>query len=225
MIGALCLGTRLAIRRSTELVMQRIYMTVFVLIASGVPVLATPQDRVAKEPASSGEVPKPFHFLVEGSIGDLNAAWANLPFDRITFERTTCFGACPAYKVTFYRGAPKSGRNESYADRFGRAELNVTRTSLRDKYFPHFPEAVGNFEGWVDISTFARLSYLIQNSGLHLRDRYVAGWTDSASTIVSVSGPGISKTILDYGGVGPIELWGIQESIDSAAKSVAWKRR
>ena len=78
----------------------------------------------------------------------------------------------------------------------------------------------------MDIWTFAKLSYLIQQWGLTLKDNpSPIVHQDAPSAMVSVSGPGISKTVHDYGGVRTIELWSIQEAIDSAAKSVLWKRR
>ena len=41
---------------------------------------------------------------------------------------------------------------------------------------------------------------------------------------MTVTGPGINKTVLDFNNAGPIELWGLQEAIDSIAKSVVWTR-
>ena len=76
------------------------------------------------------DVPPEFRFLVRGSVGSakqLQEAWDALPLDSITLERTQCFGACPAYSVTFYKrtAAVKKGE-QTYENAFGRAELVVT---------------------------------------------------------------------------------------------------
>jgi hypothetical protein len=89
-----------------------------------------------------------------------------------------------------------------------------------------FPEARGAFEGRVDIFTFAKLSYLIQEWALPLADEPPRmSITDSTAAIVSVSAPAVSKAIHDYGAVRTIELWAVQEAIDSAAQSIAWTRQ
>jgi hypothetical protein len=198
------------------------------MFASSVAGVRAAQEAGVARPASSSDVPKHFQFLYKPTFetGGMVEAWAGLPFDTITLERTRCYGECPAYKVTFYRGTPTPSRPESYEETFwGRAELVVTRAARSDNDRRGFPEAVASFDGRVNLFAFGRLSHLIQKSGLQMNDRYLSQWTDSSSAIVSVSGPGITKTVLDYGGVGPIELWGLQEAIDSAAKSIAWKRR
>ena len=61
---------------------------------------------------------------------------------------------------------------------------------------------------------------------LRLEPRYepTVGWSASSGTVVTVTGPGINKTVLDINNAGPIELWGLQEAIDSIAKSVVWTR-
>src|SRR5262245_42546838 len=211
--------------------MQRLCMTLLMLV-SGAAIVATAQETivvVGRAPYSYPDVPKPFRFLFEGSIpsGQLNTAWAELPFDSVTLERTSCRGTCPAYTVTFYRGASKTASNESLDDQFGRAALTVTRVSPRaDPNFRRFPEAIGNFEGRVNIFTFAKLSLLVDKWALSLKDDpSPIVHTDAPWATVSVSGPGISKAVQDYGGVRTIELWSVQEALDSAAKSVAWTRR
>src|SRR5206468_3118620 len=44
---------------------------------------------------------------------------------------------------------------------------------------------------------------------------YTSGWSDQQTITVTVTASGNSKTASEYGGVGPIELWGIQQAIDS----------
>jgi hypothetical protein len=211
--------------------MRRCFVTILILVASGPGLVPAAQENVTvagRTPYSFSDIPTPFRFLFEGAIraGGLNEAWAGLPFDSITLERTTCLGTCPAYTVTFYRGTSKSVGDESFDDRFGRAVLTVTRVARTERYSRRFPEATGNFEGRVDVWTFGNLSYLIQKWGVTVNDGTPPlVRTDAPAAILRVSGPAISKTVSDYGGVRTIELWSIHEAIDSAAKSIAWRRR
>lgn len=211
--------------------MRRLGLTMFISLIAGGAVVPTAQETVVvvgRDLYAFADVPKPFRFVFQGFVpeGGLKAAWDELPFDSITLERTSCLGTCPAYVVTLYRGRSTTANNESMDDRFGRAELTVTRVSRTDAYFRRFPEARGNFEGRVDLWTFAKLSYLIQQWGLTLKDDpSPLVHQDAPAALVTVSGPGVSKTVHDHGGVRTIELWSVQEAIDSTAKSIAWKRR
>jgi len=165
------------------------------------------------------QVPSEFRFLYEGSIrgGQLKAVWAALPCESITLER-------PAYKVTFHRGAPLGRWEEKYEDRLGRAELQAHVSSRSvDSYTKSFPEKNGAFVGRIDIWSYGRLCRLIEATQFHrLPDQYVAPWTDDSIVIVTTVTDRRSKRVLEHGGVGPIELWGVQEAIDSIAKGIKW---
>ncbi len=171
-------------------------------------------------------VPAEFQFLYQGSIpsGQLKAVWAALPYESITLERSRCMLPCPAYKVTLYRGSPAGQGRETYEDRFGRAELHATVPAQSlDNYIRLFPEKSGDFTGRVDIWSYGRLCYLLSKSQFSgLSDRYAAAWTDDRTFTVTATASGNTKTVSEYGGVGPIELWGIQEAIDSIAQGVNW---
>jgi len=78
------------------------------------------------------------------------------------------------------------------------------------------------------IGTFGRLSYLIHRADFaSLENRYPIGFEviDAATATVSVSGPGTAKAVIVTANMGPIDLWAIQQAIESAAKSVNWKRK
>ncbi|TAJ88620.1 hypothetical protein EPO44_15480 [bacterium] len=172
-------------------------------------------------------IPAEFQFLYQGFIPreqTLHAVWAALPYESITLERSNCMIQCPAYKVTLYRGNPTGQGRETYEDRLGRAELHafVPERNL-DKYTRMFPEKSGDFIGRVDIWTYARLCYLLNRSQFSvLLDRYEARWTDARTITVTATSNGKTKIVSEYGGVGPIELWGIQEAIDSVAQGINW---
>lgn len=175
-----------------------------------------------------GQGSDPFRFLSEGGIpsGQLKSVWAALPYDSITLERSGCMVPCPAYKVTLRRGVIDNQR-ERYEDRLGAAELHA-RVPARnlDDYTRQFPEKSGEFTGRVDIWSYARLCKLISAVRFHaFVDGYRAPWTDDRTVTISVTGNGKTKTVSEYGGWGPIELWGLQEAIDSTAKGIKWSPR
>jgi len=173
-------------------------------------------------------VPAEFQFLYQGiRSGQLQAVWAALPYESITLERSNCMIPCPAYKVTLHRGSPKGQGRDTYEDRFGLAELHaaVPARSL-DDYTRLFPEKSGDFAGRVDIWTYGRLCYLLSTSQFaNMSDRYASNWTDARTITVTATASGKTKVVSEYGGVGPSELWGIQQAIDSIAQGVNWTPR
>jgi hypothetical protein len=56
--------------------------------------------------------------------------WKAFPYDRIDLERTACFGMCPAYRVSLFRGGRAESHVTQYTERLGDFEGKVTcRTS------------------------------------------------------------------------------------------------
>ncbi|SRR6266481_5874787 len=153
-------------------------------------------------PKTAEAVPSIYRPLYYGGIGveQAIALRANLPYESITLERTGCFGTCPIYRVTLWRS--------------GKAELEAKR---------HLPK-LGNFSGEVDLSDYARLCYALDR--LHFNEfeaDYRAAWTDDSTAIVTATRAAGQKRVSDYGQVGPIELWTIQELIDGIRERVEWK--
>jgi hypothetical protein len=113
---------------------------------------------------------------------------------EVTLERTACFGTCPIYKVTL-----RSDGTITYEGR-------------------EFVQMKGTHKGMV--YGFDRLARLILAQGyFNLKDDYSIPATDLPSAITSVVRAGKRKTIADYGGAGPIELWGIEMAIDGMLKN------
>jgi hypothetical protein len=168
-------------------------------------------------PGTPADVPPEFEFLYCGGIptGQLKTVWAALPYESITLERSMLWSSA-AYKVTFYRGSPSGQGRESFEDRFGPAEMHVTAPGTV------FPAKTGDFSGKVDIWTYARLCYLLRSQLSGLSDHYESGWSDQQTFTVTVTGGGNTKTVSEYGGVGPIGLWGLQQTIDSVAQGINW---
>ena len=183
---------------------------------------------VAQSRQIAPDVPPEFQFL-RGSveIGKLQKTWDALPLDSITLERTRCFGECPAYRVTFYkRTASVKDGGQTYQDQFGQAELVATvagQSGPRFALFRRFPEATGTFTGWVNLFTVARLSLLIHTQGFSARpEGSLKGWSsDAPGTAVGVTGR-LKRTVV---GEWPMELWSIEQAIDSAAKDINWTRK
>lgn len=113
---------------------------------------------------------------------------------EVTFERTVCFGTCPAYKVTL-----RSDGTVIYEGR-------------------EFVQMKGTYKG--EVYGFDRLARFIQAQGFfNLKDDYSINATDLPSAITSVVKGGKRKTIVDYGGAAPLELWGIEMAIDGMLKN------
>ena len=178
-------------------------------------------DGLQQYPGAPLDVPPEFEFLYQGfiPIGELKATWAALPYESITLERSY-----PGYKVTLYRGSPSGQGRETYEDRFGSAELHAAVLDRSgNKYAELFPGKNGDFTGRVDIWSYGRLCYLLSKSKFSgLSDRYESGWSDQHTITVTVTASSNTKTVAEYGGVAPIELWGLQEAIDSIAKGINW---
>ena len=131
---------------------------------------------------------------------DYPAFAAALPYREITIQRTMCYGDCPAYQF-----AVNSKGDATYT-----AEKNLPQ--------------LGTFKGKVSLENFARLCYVLDHLGfLRLEDKYSASWTDDSTCIVTVRSANGEKRVSDYGNVGPIQLWLIQQVLDRARDEVAWK--
>jgi hypothetical protein len=180
-------------------------------------------------------VPPEFRFLFRQPDADdriptaRKDPWLDIPYDSITLERSSCMIVCPSYTVTFYKGryAEERGRETEHA-RHGRAELqaHVPKGADFDKNLRLFPNRSGNFVGWVDLWTYASISYLLQKAQFSmLPDRYVSGSSDERTSTLRITAAGRTKVVADEGEVGPIELWAIRQAIDSAAKSIEWRSK
>lgn len=80
--------------------------------------------------------------------------------------------------------------------------------------------------GEVTLWDFGALCYLIEKLNFaSMAGHYQADGTDNGTSIVKVwrSGQAEPTVVRDYGGVGPIELWGIQTAIDGVAGRIHWE--
>jgi hypothetical protein len=181
--------------------------TTFVLISCFAVTSCSKSKDVSEIPvifpsAIVSNVPTTYKPLYSGGLTEEDAKTlrGSLPYDSINIRRTPCFGTCPVYELVLHRD--------------GSAELNAQA---------HLPR-LGKFIGEVRIHTYGRLCYLIESSRFHeMSSSYRANWTDSSTCIVTVTSGTTVKAVSDYGGVGPIQLWAIQELLDAVKAEIEWK--
>jgi hypothetical protein len=166
------------------------------------------EDQDAKKPVvffapeTISNVPDIYKPLYLGNLSadKIEAFRAALPYESISLERTPCSGSCPVYRVTLHRS--------------GKAEFEAKA----------FLPKTGEFTGQVDLATFARLCYVLDNSRFNnLQDKYRANLTDNAACVITASTGKSQKTVTDYGAIGPIQLWTIEELIDGIRERIVWK--
>lgn len=137
-------------------------------------------------------------------LGVLVSAQAAAPrlaaINRISLERTACFGACPEDTVVLH------------AD--GTAEYTGER---------NVPQ-VGAYHGTFPSEHFPRLARLLQASGFYdLRPMYRRPISDLPSVITSAGRNGDRKRVVNYGDSGPESLWVIQQAILGVSSQITWE--
>jgi hypothetical protein len=150
------------------------------------------------------QVPEHYRFLRQPGVGmkDLDSAWARLPYDSIYLRREPCFGTCPMYDATLYRG--------------GKARYHGTR----------FVPNLGDFRGEVTVQDYGRLSYLLDKLGfMSLPDSFSVPVTDlPGATMTASRRPQGVKSVHDYGYVGPVELWTVMQVFDGIVGRIQWEK-
>jgi hypothetical protein len=162
-----------------------------------------PSDQLPEITRAPAGVPQGFTFLYDlgTRIQPTSAARAALPFESIILSRSRCMGTCPAYRVAL--------SVDGLATYEGLAHV----------------ERIGKFVGSVPFYDFAQLALLADRAGfMGLDERYAGGWTDDATTSLTIRArTGRQKTVDDYGTFGPPELWALQRAIDGVVASINWR--
>ena len=164
--------------------------------------------------------------------------WKGLPYDSISLERGGtggCFVVCENSAVTLYRATVSGivtppliapdGRQVAPGQLRGRAELRTVAADMKLQ-----AARTSESEGSMDLYTFANLSYLLHKVRfLQLPDEYdCRSWkcpADRPYVMLSVAAGGKTKTVIDYGEGRPVELWAIQQALDSVSKSIKWTQK
>jgi hypothetical protein len=160
----------------------------------------TPKPVVFFAPETITNVPDTYKPLYLGNLSAdrVEKFRAALPYESISLERTTNSASGPIYRVTFHRS--------------GQAEF--------DEFQPKKSQATGQ----IDLPTFARLCYALDSGGFRdFQDKYRANPLENTACMVTVSTGKSPKTVADYGTIGPIQLWTIEQLIDGVRERTDWK--
>jgi hypothetical protein len=118
----------------------------------------------------------------------------------ITLQRTACFGACPAYKVSIDSAGTVTYDGSSSVRVAGRQTARVPLSSVAGL-----------------VETANRIGFF------GLEDSYTAPVTDLPTTIVTVRSGGRTKRVEDYVGA-PADLRAFERQIDEVAGTRRWIR-
>lgn len=170
-------------------------IAVLLTVVSSIPTTAEAQPRV--DLPHIAESYRPFFGFNPGNIDSVSAS---LPFASIRLRVAPTWSFNPRFTLTLNRD--------------GSAVLMSS-----------YPKS-GLFDGRVSPFTYGRLSYLIEELGFLSMERdYSDIWTDLTSFSVTVTTDTSEVSVSDYGGVGPIELWAIQQALLKAEVDIEWTRR
>jgi hypothetical protein len=147
-------------------------------------------------------VPEAFRALWANSINDVAALMAGFPCNSISMNRRSGYLFLPShnYEVSFFRD--------------GRDELRS-----RDQ-----PDKDTDFSGTVVFWDYGKLCYLVERLGFdRFAQHYSANWTDAGGIQITIKSRGRVASVFEYSGIGPVELWAIQNAIEAVRKRVEWK--
>lgn len=118
---------------------------------------------------------------------------------EIGLERTVCYGDCPVYSVVL-----KSDGSVRYV-----GTENVARR--------------GTHTGEISTEDFNQLAdYLIESGYQALETEYPLAVSDMPSAYTTAVINGKRKVIHNYGGVGPVKLWVLEQAIDAVVARANW---
>lgn len=186
--------------RSTLLaILVLLSLAACLLVVAGRPSFLRPIDQDAPSPPDSPSLTLKgiLESGVDSSLVDRHSAL--VPCKRMSLERTSCHGYCPAYEVVFERSG--EARYEGF--------LYVKRA--------------GKHEGRISPDSFARLCQLAMDIGLmDMEDSYYQQVMGPSWTYVSLTLGDREKRVGSLNGAGPLPLWAFQNSIDAVTATVDW---
>ena len=149
------------------------------------------------------DVPLAFRPLWQASIPDEAALRSGFPCESISLRRSaghSWFQPGASYTVTLFRD--------------GSAELKSKDAPDTES------EYAGNVASW----DYGKLCYLTERLGLdRFAQYYSANWTDANGTRIAVTSRARQFVVSEYSGIGPIELWAIENAIEAVKKRIEWK--
>ena len=124
----------------------------------------------------------------------------------ITLERTTCFGTCPAYKLTIFDDGKVVFEGKEFVKQKGPAEGQITKTELAQL-----------------VREFEQIHYMRLEDEYGIGDRCPDLWTDYPSAITSFTRDGTTKRINHYLGCRGLtildQLTALENKIDEVANT------
>lgn len=156
---------------------------------------------------SAGEIEQLYRKWVRPKDGDTAAQQKRFEqlgeprhgITEIGLERSACFGDCPVYSVII-----KSDGTFRYV-----GEGNVARK--------------GTHTGEISTWDFNQLAEFIVESGyMNLESNYDVPITDLPAAYTTVVLNGKRKLIRNYGGLGPVRLWMLEQAIDATLLQAQW---
>lgn len=118
---------------------------------------------------------------------------------EITVEHTPCFGTCPVYKVILRRDGTATWVGVKHTTKIG------TYTA--------------------DVYGFDNLARAVESRGFfRMRPHYDTNVSDGASVITTVVHDGRRKSVNDYRGAGPQELWEVETLVDGLLADAPWHK-
>lgn len=152
----------------------------------------------ARLKTSFADVPERYRWIHASDWDAIERGAELLPFDSIELDRQGCYGICPVYTVTF--------------ERSGLARLSAKRG---------LPQ-VGIFYGRIDVLTYGRLSYAIEQLDFASMNGRWPMSIDADTAVVTVTSNAGPKRLEDSGQSGPIGLWSIEQIIDAIRSDIVW---
>ncbi|MEQ8325218.1 MAG: DUF6438 domain-containing protein [Vicingaceae bacterium] len=128
---------------------------------------------------------------------------ASAPADSLfmTFERTLCYGECPAFKVTVYADGRAVYEGKRFVEKLGIYDAELSKADI--KAIQDEAQAIGYFT---------------------MEDRYDASVTDVPSVLIMISGPNGRKSVEDRFNA-PDVLHNFEKYLDKILMGLDWKYR
>ncbi len=123
-----------------------------------------------------------------------------LPYESISFERTYCFGDCPAYVFTLYKD--------------GRATLVTDNLKGKGKKY---------YTAEIWLGDYIRMTQMVELARAASHEPgYMGQWTDDYTAIIRASSRSGSWTVSDYGRVAPVEVWALEMLLGNLKEQIEW---
>ncbi|MEZ5289666.1 MAG: DUF6438 domain-containing protein [Vicinamibacterales bacterium] len=127
---------------------------------------------------------------------------AGTPYQEIGLSRTTCFGVCPVYDITYHRDGTVHYRGSEHVD------------------------YVGERRGHLPAADFVALARFVDQASFRALDD-VYGRPPSSSDVPSIAVrvlyvDGSTKSVTLHDRFGPRELWALQRVLDGLMLEVQW---